>query len=64
MPGCDGAGLTNIRDRVVAVGYGDHQLDIGRGTVGAMTLPWPAKPAAAVSACTASLSMMAEAGHD
>lgn len=51
LPGYEGAGLTNIRDRLVSVG-GTVTITStpGRGTVVAMTLPWPARPAAATSA--------------
>jgi signal transduction histidine kinase len=43
----EGAGLTNIRDRVASVG-GMVRISStpGRGTVVALALPWPAKPAA------------------
>jgi signal transduction histidine kinase len=45
--GREGAGLTNIRDRVASVG-GKARISStpGRGTVVAVALPWPAKPAA------------------
>jgi signal transduction histidine kinase len=45
----EGAGLTNIRDRVAAVG-GTVRITStpGRGTVVAVALPWPAKPAAPI----------------
>jgi signal transduction histidine kinase len=43
LRGCEGAGLTNIRDRLASVG-GTVTIcsSPGRGTVVAMTLPWPA----------------------
>jgi signal transduction histidine kinase len=43
LRGCEGAGLTNIRDRLASVG-GTVTISStpGRGTVVAMTLPWPA----------------------
>ena len=45
--GREGAGLTNIRDRVAAVG-GKARISStpGQGTVVAIALPWPAKPTA------------------
>jgi signal transduction histidine kinase len=45
--GREGAGLTNIRDRVASVG-GKARISStpGQGTVVAVALPWPAKPAA------------------
>jgi signal transduction histidine kinase len=45
--GCEGGGLTNIRDRVASVG-GKARISStpGQGTVVAVALPWPAKPAA------------------
>jgi signal transduction histidine kinase len=44
LRGCEGAGLTNIRDRLASVG-GTVTISStpGRGTVVAMTLPWPAE---------------------
>lgn len=46
VPGCEGLGLTNIRDRIAAVG-GTVSITstMGRGTVVAVTLPWPAQQA-------------------
>jgi signal transduction histidine kinase len=43
----EGAGLTNIRDRLASVG-GKARISStpGQGTVVAVALPWPAKPAA------------------
>jgi signal transduction histidine kinase len=45
--GREGAGLTNIRDRVASVG-GKARISStpGQGTVVAVALPWPTKPAA------------------
>jgi signal transduction histidine kinase len=45
--GREGAGLTNIRDRLASVG-GKARISStpGQGTVVAIALPWPAKPAA------------------
>jgi signal transduction histidine kinase len=47
----EGAGLTNIRDRLVAVG-GTVRISStpGRGTVVAASVPWPAKLTAPTSA--------------
>jgi signal transduction histidine kinase len=63
--GCEGAGLTNIRDRLASVG-GTVRITStpGRGAVVAATLPWPAKPAAPTTPRARSLSIMAEASHD
>lgn len=45
-PGREGLGLTNIRDRIAAVeGTVSITSTLGRGTVVAMTLPWPAEQA-------------------
>jgi signal transduction histidine kinase len=45
--GREGAGLANIRDRVASVGgHARISSTPGQGTVVAVALPWPAKPAA------------------
>jgi len=46
IPNHNGAGLTNIRDRVASVG-GTTKISStpGHGTVVAIALPWPAQPA-------------------
>jgi signal transduction histidine kinase len=51
VPAREGLGLTNIRDRIAAVG-GTVRITstLGRGTVVAVTLPWPAKQAASSTA--------------
>jgi signal transduction histidine kinase len=61
----EGAGLANIRDRLASVG-GTVRITStpGRGTVVAVTLPWPARPTAPTAARAISESMMARAGHD
>ncbi len=52
----EGAGLTNIRDRVASVG-GTVRITStpGRGTVVALSFPWAARPAAPTTARTTSL---------
>jgi signal transduction histidine kinase len=56
-PGREGLGLTNIRDRVAAVkGTVSITSTLGRGTVVAVTLPWPTKQAVLNTAGTSPLS--------
>jgi signal transduction histidine kinase len=65
VPGREGAGLTNIRDRVASVrGTVRITSTPGRGTVVAVTLPWPARPATPTTARAISLSIPAEASRD
>jgi signal transduction histidine kinase len=61
----EGAGLTNIRDRLASVG-GTVRITStpGRGTVLAVTLPWPGRPAAPTTARAISQSMLAGASHE
>lgn len=61
----EGAGLTNIFDRLGSVG-GTVRITStpGRGTVLAVTLPWPAIPAAPTAARARSRPTMAGAGDD
>ena len=63
VPGREGLGLTNIRDRIAAVG-GTVRITstLGRGTVVALALPWPAKQA--TSSTTAAASPSTRAGAE
>jgi signal transduction histidine kinase len=56
--GREGAGLTNIRDRVASVG-GKARISStpGQGTVVAVAVPWPAKPAAPPGSSATSVLM-------
>lgn len=55
VPGREGLGLTNIRDRITAVGGAvSITSTLGRGTVVAVALPWPARQGALRMASTAS----------
>jgi signal transduction histidine kinase len=61
----EGAGLTNIRDRLASVG-GKVRISStpGRGTVVIIALAWPSEPAARTSARGISLSTTSGASHD
>jgi signal transduction histidine kinase len=55
IPGREGLGLTNIRDRITAAGGAvSITSTLGRGTIVAVALPWPARQAALRMASTAS----------
>jgi signal transduction histidine kinase len=64
--GRQGAGLTNIRDRLISVGGMARIISTpGRGTVVALVLPWPARPEAPTTARDdTSQLMMAGSSHD
>lgn len=61
----EGAGLTNIRDRLASVG-GTVRITStpGHGTVVAVTLPWPRRSAVPTTSRAISQSMLAGASHD
>lgn len=63
--GREGAGLTNIRDRLASVG-GTVRISstLGRGTVVAVALPWPAKQAVPIPLRSISLSTTSGTSHD
>jgi signal transduction histidine kinase len=61
--GREGAGLTNIRDRIAAVGGAVRiRSTVGGGTIVVVTLPWPEKPAPTVPAVPAITPPCADSG--